>query len=73
MSQGTSEDRKKLLYAVCPTLRQKHYAKHANQVAKVLENQYRSNKTLDEQKKDFLSAVSEMAKAAGHLPQLEFH
>lgn len=59
--------------AICPRLRKEQYNKHAEKVAKILKNQAMSDKSLEEQKKDFLNAVTEMARAAGHLPTLELH
>ncbi|XP_057293487.1 uncharacterized protein LOC130622100 [Hydractinia symbiolongicarpus] len=73
LSPGTSSKRKTLLMAICPQLRKEQYNKHAKKVAKILKNQAMSDKSLEEQKKDFLNAVTEMARAAGHLPTLELH
>ena len=73
MPPGTSNKRKKLLMSLCPGLREKQYNKHADKVADILTNQYNSTKSLAEQKKDFMNAITEMARAAGHLPSLEFH
>ena len=70
---GTSSKRKALLYSLCPGLREKHYKLHANNAADILKDQYNSTKSLDEQKKNFMNAITEMARAAGHLPTIDFH
>ena len=59
--------------ALCPHYREKEYDRHANRVARILKNQNNKNITLEQQKKDFIQAVTEMARAAGHLPTLELH
>lgn len=70
--EGTSKERKILLMALCPELRKKEYNKHANKVAHILQMSHNNTKSYAEQKKDFFDAIHEMARAAGHLPTIDF-
>ena len=72
LPEGTSKERKKLLLSLCPELRKKEYDKHANHVAHLLQTAHKNPKSYSEQKKDFFDAIHEMARAAGHLPTLDF-
>ena len=68
---GTSAQRKALLMKMCPELRTIEFNLHANKVSSLLRMQKSSNKSLDEQKQEFMAEVMGMAKSAGHLPTLQ--
>ncbi|XP_065683873.1 uncharacterized protein LOC124813496 isoform X2 [Hydra vulgaris] len=69
INPDTSLKRKALLYELCPNYRNKEFLKKSNHVAQVIRNN--ANKSFVEQKRAFIEAVNEMARAAGHLPTLQ--
>lgn len=69
--EGTSEERKEFLLSICPELRRIEFRAHADKVGTLISTSRNTNKSLEEQKKDFFAEVLGMAKSAGQLPTLQ--
>ena len=67
----TRAQRSALAAKHCPNLREKEYTMHANKVAKILSGKSNKKSNLDQQKREFIEAVNEMAKHAGIVPSLK--